>query len=197
MTRLRVEVSRRFVSEENLGPIDKRARQRHALLFTAGKLRGIMREPFAQTDAFEQSHRLVAHLLLAAQFERYHHVLHCRERGEQLKVLEDEADGFVANTRAPVLIERAEVNACEMNRARGRLIESGAEAEQRCLAAAGRPDDGARRAGFNREADFLHDGQAAAAVGITLRELPHFQDRTRIHALKSCARTRRGQTFST
>ena len=56
-----------------------------------------MAKPFAQANSLQEPHRLITDLLLAAQFERHHHVLHRGKRRDKLKVLEDEPDGFIAH----------------------------------------------------------------------------------------------------
>ena len=52
--RLGVEIAGRLVGEKNLGPIDKSAGQRDALLFAAGKLGRIMIDALGQPDPLEQ-----------------------------------------------------------------------------------------------------------------------------------------------
>ncbi len=48
--RFRIEISGRLVGEKNLGTIDESTGERHALLFAAGKLGGIMIHALRQSD---------------------------------------------------------------------------------------------------------------------------------------------------
>ena len=51
---VRVEVSRRFVGKEQRGTVDQGPGDGHALLLSAGKLRGLVVQVLAQADLFEQ-----------------------------------------------------------------------------------------------------------------------------------------------
>jgi hypothetical protein len=51
--RFRIEITRGLIGEKNFGAIDEGAGERNPLLFAAGKLPGIMRHPFSQTDPLQ------------------------------------------------------------------------------------------------------------------------------------------------
>ena len=93
-----------------------------------------------------------------------------RQRRDQLERLEDESDLLGAQAGAPVLVERAEILAVEMDRAAGGPVESGEQAEQRGLAAARGSDDGHERARLHVERDIVQHGERAAAGRIRFRE---------------------------
>jgi len=57
VARFIVEVPGRFVREKDFRTIDKSACQGDALLFAAGKLRGIMIQPFTQSHFLQESPR--------------------------------------------------------------------------------------------------------------------------------------------
>ena len=61
-----IKISGRFIRKKNFGPIDKRSRHRHALLFAAGELRRIMRKPLAQAHATKQVDGRAGRAALAA-----------------------------------------------------------------------------------------------------------------------------------
>jgi hypothetical protein len=92
-----VEVAGGLVGKNNLRLVDQRARDSHALLLTAGKLRGEMRQPVTQTDALQ---RLFSLLFVrdAMEILREHHVFQRREIRHEMKLLENEADFFGAVT---------------------------------------------------------------------------------------------------
>ena len=70
-------------------------------------------EPIAESDAAQQLARTLAGAALAAQLERHLHVLERRERGDQLKALEDEPNFLAPQLRALVLVHRRQVGAVE------------------------------------------------------------------------------------
>ena len=61
--RLTVQVSRRLIGEQQLGPGDECSSQRHALLFTAGKFPGTVVRALLQSDLAQPAHRFGFDLL--------------------------------------------------------------------------------------------------------------------------------------
>ena len=94
-----VEVAGRLVGEDDLGPAHERARDRDALLLTAGQLRRPVREAIAQADGVDDAvePRLVG--LAARERHRQRDVLERGERRDQVVRLEDEADAVAAHLR--------------------------------------------------------------------------------------------------
>ena len=82
-----------------------------------------------------------------AEFGGHHDVFQGVERRHELEVLEHEPRVLVADPRAGVLVEVVQGDAIEDHRPTRGPVESGAETEQRGLAAARWTDDGAGRAG--------------------------------------------------
>ena len=72
---------------------------------------------------------------------RHEHVLERRQRRQQVKELEHEADPLAAQPRQRVLVERRDVDAVDDDAPGRRRIETGQQPEQRRLAAARRPGD--------------------------------------------------------
>src|ERR1043166_6918471 len=97
-----VEVARRFIGKENSGTVDKRSRDGHALLLAAGKLRRVMRSPFAEMNASQKLERQVARPLVAAQFEGDHDILQRRQGGNELEILKNKPDHFASQARPAV-----------------------------------------------------------------------------------------------
>ena len=119
----------------------------------------------------QQLNRRITRVILPPQLERDHDVFQGRKRGNELERLKDEADHFVAHARAAIFIERAEVHAVEMHLAGSGLVEPGAQTNERGLAAARGPDNGARRSCRERQADLFHDREGISPARVTLRQL--------------------------
>src|SRR6185312_9701734 len=134
---LAVEVASRLVGKENARRVGEGARDRDALLLAAGKLGGKVIEPVAQADTAKQLARALAGAGFSAQLERHLHVLERRERGDELKALEDEPDFLPAEARPLILVHRRQVRVVEQHGAAAWRVESGEQAEERRLAAAG------------------------------------------------------------
>src|SRR5712692_8415146 len=92
-----VEVARGLVSKNDFWLVDQRARDGHALLFAAGKLRGEVRQAVAKAYTLQRFFGLlfVRH---AMAILREHYVFQRREVRHEMKLLEDEADPFRAVT---------------------------------------------------------------------------------------------------
>ena len=102
--RLGIEIAGRLVGEQDLRPIDERARERDALLFAAGKLCRVMGDALAESDASQQLQTERAGGAIATQLHRNHYIFHGRERRDELEILKHKADMFVARARAFILI---------------------------------------------------------------------------------------------
>src|ERR1051325_10427748 len=150
-----VQISCWFISKKEARFIDKRARKGHALLLAAGKLRRIMRRAIGETDLREQIFRAIHHSVAAAKFQWDHNVFDRRQRWQQLEILENETDHFVAQGGAAIFVKIPEIATGDGNFAAAGKIESGAEAEQRGFAAPGWANDGERIAFFQRKRNVL------------------------------------------
>ena len=86
-----VEIAGRLIGEDELGLIDERASDGDALLLASGKLRGEMREAISEPDAPEGfgGLMLVGH---GVEILREHDVFERREIGDEVELLEYEAD---------------------------------------------------------------------------------------------------------
>ena len=92
--RLRVEVARRLVREQERRIGHDRARDRHALLLSARQLPGIVAGAVGEPHDAEGGHHVVAALLLreAREQQRQLDVLERRQHGNEVVQLEDEPD---------------------------------------------------------------------------------------------------------
>src|ERR1700753_4420733 len=103
--------------------IDQRTRDGHALLLTAGKLRGKVLNAIAQADALERLPRFGL-VRGAVEVLGEHYVFHGGEIRHQVELLKHESDFLGAETREPAFIEMCHVSAIDDRGARGRRIEA-------------------------------------------------------------------------
>ena len=99
---LRIQVSGRLVGQQDRRIAGQRARHGHALLLTAGELRGIVLHAVRHAHALQRFlHALLAlRRRHAAIGERQLDVLVNGEIADQIESLEDEADFAIADARA-------------------------------------------------------------------------------------------------
>src|SRR4051794_15735472 len=90
--RVAIEVAGRLVREENAWPIRERARDGHALLLSARELRGVVIEAVREPNPLQDVACTGRRVIVAAQLERYLHVLQRGKRGDELETLEYETD---------------------------------------------------------------------------------------------------------
>src|SRR5271165_2484713 len=99
-----VEVAGRLVGEQQIRMRYKGARNRDALLLSAGQLLRIVRHARSEADLFERLGGNAARVAPSREFERQHDVFDCRQRRNQMKRLEHESDMLAADRRAAVLV---------------------------------------------------------------------------------------------
>jgi hypothetical protein len=136
--RARIEITGWLVRDDQRGIGDDRPCDADTLLLTAGQLAGTVLEPIRQSNQVEG----VEHLLLALrarqrqQQERQLDVLVRGEDRQQMIELENEADVPGAPARELALRHSRDEIVADPDFARGRLIESGNQIQQRRLAGA-------------------------------------------------------------
>ena len=100
-TRPRVQIAGGLIRQQDRRIVDQRAGYGHALLLSAGKLRGVVIGAFFQA---QQAKRLEsppgALLALHARIDqRQFHIFVSRRAGQQIESLKDKSDFLVANAR--------------------------------------------------------------------------------------------------
>ena len=146
-----VEIAGGLVGEDQFWLIDQRARDGHALLFAAGKLRGKMREAVAESDA-AQGFGGLRFIGDAVEILREHHVFERGEIRDEMKLLEDEADFFGAIADHLVFAEFREIGAVDDHAAGSERVEAAENIDQRGFAGAGRAHERDPFAGVDVEA---------------------------------------------
>ena len=150
----RVEGGERLVEQEQVGVMDERARDRHALRHPAGEVARIRVFESLQADQFDHlaglgaRHRFSDVFDLQRKFDVFDH----RPPGHQVRALKDHADaGLFAVT--------------ERERAGGRRDQPGKDAEQGGLARAGGSQHAHELARTHVEGDRVERVQSAVLVG--------------------------------
>jgi hypothetical protein len=93
-----IEIAGRLVRNEDRRIRGERARQSNALLFTAGKLSGVMVSPLGETDGGELVRGALLGFGSAGKFQRHGDVLEGRHGWNQVKGLE--YDPYIATAEA-------------------------------------------------------------------------------------------------
>lgn len=163
-----VEISRRFVRQNDGRVVDERTRNRHALLLTAGKLVRIGFHLVQQTD-FAQHFRRTRQTLLfrhARVAQRECHVFRHGVGGKKVEGLEDVAEGLEAQIGFCLVGEVADVLPVESIAAFGEVIQQTDDVEQRRFAAAGFAGDGDKLALLNGQCDAGQRVDGAFALSV-------------------------------
>src|SRR5579871_692738 len=91
--RLSVKIASRLIGQQQLGASDKRASQRYALLFAAGKFAGTMMRAELESNFAQPAGSLGSGLgpTMTALKQRHGHIFSSRELWQQIVELPDEA----------------------------------------------------------------------------------------------------------
>ncbi len=180
---LAIEVAGRFIGEQHPRPAAEGARQRHTLLLAAGQLRRQVIEPFAQSQLFQQLHRLLAALpvALAAQQRRQLHVFQRVQRRHQHERLKHEADVPGAQRGAAFFVQRGQRLAQQAHLALAAVIQPGQNAQQGRFPRSGFADQGDRLRGFDKQLDSGKDGELMLTLTNVFTKMMNFKNVFRWH----------------
>src|SRR5262245_28896507 len=98
--------------------------------------------PIRESDLVEQALRASGRIAPSRDFHRYQDVLEGRQRRDQVKELEHEADLLTAQPREVVFTEACDIDVVDQNLTGRWRIKAGDQAEKRRLAAARRAEHG-------------------------------------------------------
>ena len=131
-----VEVSGGLVGKNKFWLIDQRARNGHALLFSARKLCGKMREPVAKPDAVQcvVGLRFIGN---AVEVLREHHVFQRGKIRHEMELLEHKSDFFRAITDQLVFAALGEIDIVDDDAAGSERVEAAKNIDQSGFAGAG------------------------------------------------------------
>src|SRR5699024_7866745 len=143
LTRRGVERSGGFVREQHCRFSDQGTGDRDPLLLTAGELTGPVPEPVPETDLLQRPHGAVMAFAPGdtGVEQPGGDVLCCRDRREEVELLEHEADRGGPDRRALRVGKSAQVLPLDQHRTRARVVESAEDRQQGALAGAGGAED--------------------------------------------------------
>ena len=176
-----VQIAGGFIGEDEGGVHRQGAGEGDALLLAAGHVGGEVVGPGGEADLAEQVVRALAHggvREAAIGEDGHHHVFQRREGGDEVVILEDEADGVAAEPGKGCVVQGAGFVAFDEEAALGRAIQQADDVEQGAFAGAGRADEGDEFAAFQSEVDLmqhLHLHRGAEIVGFA--DIFHLQNR--------------------
>ena len=154
----------------------------HALLLATGELTRSVVDAVTEPDSAQRLDG--ARLALLRCDARVQHgqldVAPCRQRGQQVELLEDEPDLLVAHHGKLGLGHVRDVGAGETVGARGRGVEAADDVHQRRLARARRAGDGDELALVDLEGDTAHGLEGDRSAGVALADAVQGKDR-RVH----------------
>lgn len=156
-----IEVTGRFVGENNLGIAYNGAGNGHALALTSGELLGIMAQPMRHFHALED---FVCRLppfafAHAAIEERQHGVVQHIERIDEMKTLKYESQLFIAESGQSFVVHGVCRLSEDFHCPRGRTVQQTHDVEERTLAASARSHDGKELAAVYADVDILQSGR--------------------------------------
>ena len=123
-----IEIPGGLVGEQNPRLIHEGPRNCHALLLSAGELGGEVVQAVAQSHAPQQLAGTLRCARDSTQFQRHLYILDSRERGNELKRLEDEAHLRATKLGSLVLTHGREFRPVEEHLTPRRGIQSGEQA---------------------------------------------------------------------
>ncbi len=174
-----VECAGGFVGEDEGGAVDDRAGDGDALLLAAGELVGFIVEPVAEADAIEGGGGAIASFVGrdVAVDRRQHDVFEGAERGEQVELLEDEAEFLVADFGEVGFGNLRHVDAVKGVVADRWAIEATDDVHGGGFAGAGGADDRAVFAWSNREGNIIEGADFGVAAAVDFGNAIELDDR--------------------
>jgi hypothetical protein len=166
-----IQISRRFIGQEQGRFENERSCNRHALPFTSGEFRGTMAEAIPESDAIEQlagERFCFGGLRRLIHESRYQDILEYRTLWQEVMILKHEADLCVPECRQSRLREGKWLGSIECHLAAGRAIECAKDMKERALAGSGRPHHGGRFAAPECERNAAQHHESAAPGRVLL-----------------------------
>lgn len=150
-----VQIARRLVGDEYFGLRRQCAGDRHALLFAARQLAGIMCQSVFQTNRVQLSAGALKGIIHPSQFQRNGDIFQRRHIGDQMEGLKDEPDITAPKACDIIFAHRRNRLAVDGHCARIRTLQTSEHHQQSGLARTGRSDDTHRLTAANIEIDIL------------------------------------------
>lgn len=169
-----VEGAEGLVHEQDVGIGGQRPREARPLLHAARQFMGILRLPALQANEFDGLHRPLGPLLgrELLDLEAEPDIAEDGPVGQQRKVLEDHAEGLLAEGEQVLAAEPGHVHPVHDDPAAGRLHETVHAAQERRLAGAGQAHQDEDLALFDVERDIAQSDDRTAGGGDVALALP-------------------------
>jgi hypothetical protein len=152
-----VEIAGRLVRHQDRGVRRQRPGERHALLFAAGQLRGIVMQAVAEANRVEFLRRARRGIGIAGQLQRHCDILQCRHGRNQMERLEYDADLAAAKARQRVFVESIERGAIDHHLSAVGTLQSRHHHQKGGFSRPRRTDQADRFAGGDAQADIFQD----------------------------------------
>jgi hypothetical protein len=169
----RIEVSGRFVGQQQPRPRGKCPSHGHPLLLASRKLIREMVDSMTQSDRFQKLLGAISRppRAMASDAQREANVVTRIQFIEQMMMLEHETDELVSETRTLFAVEVVHLVTVELQGAGFRTVEQANQMEQGALADAGGPDDRQQLATRDLEVQITKnvDSRRARAVALCQR----------------------------
>src|ERR1700722_7048033 len=149
----RIEITRRLVGKQDFWFVDDRTSDRDALLLAAGKRGRVVMQAALETQHFRDDIEAVRVEAVSVNELRDRDITLRRQRGKQIKSLEDETNLVAAEFRARCVAHFGEIVAVDKNVAARSLRESTDHVKQGRFAAPGRAHHRNGLAGRDLEVD--------------------------------------------
>ena len=137
----RIQISGRFVTEDDVGPADQCAGTRHTLLLPARQLAGPMVEPITQPQPIDHGIQPLPVRRTARDIQRQRDVLQRGQRRHQVERLEDETDPVAAQPGHLLVGQTGQRGIADVHGARGRRVQTRQAMHQSGLTGSGRAHD--------------------------------------------------------
>lgn len=178
-----VKVTGGLIGKQDFGTAVERPRQRHALLLTAGKLRGKMVETFPQTELFQQRLRMRAAFtaVFTAQQRREFDVFQRVQGRDQHEGLEDKTNVTRAQRGPRLFIKLVQRLPDKVNLAAAAVVQTGQNRQQRGLAGTGFANQRDGFSAFDNEFNSSKDGKLVFPLTDGLLKMMNFNTVFRWH----------------
>ena len=141
MARFLIEIARGLISQQNWHIRRNGARNGNTLLLATRKLAGIMRKPMRKPHALQRMTRQIRRIAPLFEFERHGHIFQRRQRGDEMEGLEHNGQMLTPEQRAPILIHRPQILACDFHPPRACSFKPRDDQEQTGFARTGGSGD--------------------------------------------------------
>ena len=178
LARAAVQVAGRLVREDDLRVGDQRPGNADALLLAAAHLGGLVVDVLGQAEVLEHLQRrglALAHADPAID-QGHGHVLQRGHGGEEVELLEDEADVPQAEIHQLFFVHLLQVLPRDDDRAAGGLFQAGHHVEERGFAAARPPDDAHEFPGIDIQVHAVEGADPLLAHAVDLLQAPYADD---------------------